>query len=283
MARIRTVKPDFFRSRTINRLTYEQRLTFIGLWTHVDDEGRCEYDPELIKADIWPRERSVGELEDDLRVLTELSLITHYEVGERSFIQVKGFDEHQRINRPTPSRLPPPKAGAIVPLTSRNEASPKTHGALTESSLPERKGKEGKGNTSLRSGASAPPASVNPGVVVGAWVEAFVAAVGKQPSGSLRGQAGREAKTLLDSGADPQLVVQAAQSAGDRGFATIEREYGPLAARSRIRPVPEPIHPADTFQVPAAPKAVMDDPNPLAYKQWVATVRDEWLKSRGKA
>jgi len=39
MARIRTIKPSFFTSLTIADLGLAERLTFIGLWTHVDDEG----------------------------------------------------------------------------------------------------------------------------------------------------------------------------------------------------------------------------------------------------
>ena len=64
MARIRSIKPEFFTSLTIADLTVEQRLTFIGLWTHVDDEGRCVDDSRLIKAAIWPlddRTAAVGQ------------------------------------------------------------------------------------------------------------------------------------------------------------------------------------------------------------------------------
>src|SRR5699024_3247957 len=79
MARIRTIKPTFFTSLTIANLTLEQRLTFIGLWTHVDDEGRCIYDPRLIKAALWPLDsRTAEDVDGDIRALTESSLITHY-------------------------------------------------------------------------------------------------------------------------------------------------------------------------------------------------------------
>src|SRR5690348_14073734 len=98
MARIRTIKPTFFTSLTVAGLTVEQRLTFIGLWTHVDDEGRCTYDPRLIKAALWPLDdRTSKDVESDIRALTEHSLITHYVVGERSYLEVNGWAEHQRI------------------------------------------------------------------------------------------------------------------------------------------------------------------------------------------
>lgn len=148
MARIRTIKPTFFTSLTIADLTVEQRLTFIGLWTHVDDDGRCVYDPRLIKAAIWPLDdRSVAEVEDDVRALTESSLITHYVVSDRSYLTVNGWAEHQRINRPVASKLPALSEGEIRPLTCSDEDSRRTHVQLTEDSLRERKGREGKGRT----------------------------------------------------------------------------------------------------------------------------------------
>jgi hypothetical protein len=33
---------------------------------------------------------------------------------------------------------------------------------------------------------------------------------------------------LLEGGADPDLVLEAARRAGAKGFATLEREYAPL-------------------------------------------------------
>jgi hypothetical protein len=109
MARIRSIKPEFFSSLTIASLPLTARLTFIGLWTHVDDEGRCVDEARLVKAAVWPLDdRTAADVESDLRVLSESSLILRYRVGERSYLTVLGWGEHQRINRPTKSKLPPP-------------------------------------------------------------------------------------------------------------------------------------------------------------------------------
>ncbi|MFI7563827.1 hypothetical protein ACIBVM_18555 [[Kitasatospora] papulosa] len=161
MARIRTIKPTFFTSLTIADLSFEQRLTFIGLWTHVDDEGRCVDDARLIKAAVWPLDdRTAADVEDDLRALTELSLITRYTLTRRSFIAVTGWAEHQRINRATPSKYPAPEQGEMAPeppLTSSNEDSPKTHTQLSEDSRPERNREQGKEQgTGNRESSSAP-------------------------------------------------------------------------------------------------------------------------------
>lgn len=266
MARIRTFKPSFFRSRTIQRLAYEQRLTFLGLWTHVDDEGRCEYDPELIKADIWPRDRSVAEVVADLVALNRHSLITHYVVTEpsssphgaireRSLLIVNGFAEHQRVNRPTPSRLPAPRDGEIRPLTCDEsgpaepeaephrelvEASVSSHAPVSEASSTThpRKGRERKGREVPTSSGASRTAEVSEPItaqtVAAAWVDASTAN-GVTPSRSQIGQVAKLAKELLTANA-PDAVLDAAKSAGAKGFASIDRELTVLAARPATLP-----------------------------------------------
>ncbi|HET8661117.1 MAG TPA: hypothetical protein VFM55_19235 [Micromonosporaceae bacterium] len=93
--------------------------------------------------------------------------------------------------------------------------------------------------TSLRS-VSAPtsenaePAAINAGIVVGAWVDAVVAN-GVRPSPGQRGQVGQLAAQLLAAGNDPGLVLAAAQAAGAKGYATIDRELTVVAARRADR------------------------------------------------
>lgn len=148
MPRIRTIKPEFFTSLTIADLTPEQRLTFIGLWTHCDDEGRCVDDARLIKAAVWPLDdRTAADIEADLRALSESSLITRYVLNRKPYMAVNGWVEHQRINRPTASRLPAPEDGEPAPVpppTSGNDDAPRAHAQLSEDSRPERNREQGK-------------------------------------------------------------------------------------------------------------------------------------------
>lgn len=146
MARIRTIKPEFFTSLTIADLTPERRLTFIGLWTHVDDEGRCVDDPRLIKAALWPLDdRTAADVEADLQALTEASLITRYTLNRKRYMAVTGWREHQKINRPTKSKLPAPDDGIPTPPTCGDEPSRTTHAHLSENSLAERNREQGTG------------------------------------------------------------------------------------------------------------------------------------------
>lgn len=153
MARIRTIKPEFFTSLTVAGLPLAARLTFIGLWTHADDEGLCVDDTRLIRAAIWPLDdRLLSDIADDLKTLADADLIIRYEIDGRSYLAIRGWHEHQRINRPTVSRLPRPELAIGSPdaaVTSIDapltESSVSGHGGVTEGSLIERKGRERKG------------------------------------------------------------------------------------------------------------------------------------------
>jgi hypothetical protein len=153
MARIRTIKPEFFTSLTIADLTPEQRLTFIGLWTHVDDAGRCVDDARLIKAALWPLDdRTAADVERDMGALTEASLIVRYTLNRRHYLAVVNWSEHQKISHPSQSKLPAPDEGEPTPPTSTDGSSVKPHGGLPEDSPLERKGKEqgtGKGTSEI--------------------------------------------------------------------------------------------------------------------------------------
>lgn len=139
MARIRTIKPGFFSSLTVAEMATPTRLTFIGLWTYADDEGRAVDDARLVKAEIWPLDAgyTAKKVEADLARLADLGVIQRYEVDGKRYLHLTNWAEHQKINRPQKSNLPPPPC-------RRSDDSLNDHGAATDNSVAERKGMEGK-------------------------------------------------------------------------------------------------------------------------------------------
>ena len=138
MARIRTIKPDFFTSETVSALSFRARLTWIGLWTHCDDLGRSRDNVKLIKAAVWPLDNvSLRDVEEDLIELEKNGLLFKYEVDGRSYLQITAWAEHQKVDRPSKSPFPGPEEGSRA--TREPASSPR------ESLAQERKGKEGKG------------------------------------------------------------------------------------------------------------------------------------------
>lgn len=103
------ISPEFFTSHAINSLRIDTAMTFAGVWCYADDYGRGEDDVDLIKAAVWPRrrEQSVKRVQDHLDVLAERGLICRYEVNGFLLLHCPSWSEHQKLNRPTPSRIPP--------------------------------------------------------------------------------------------------------------------------------------------------------------------------------
>ncbi len=136
MARIRTIKPDAFKSDTLSQVPREVRWTFAGLWTYLDDEGRGRYDPRLLKAEIYPLDDDVtpSMIHAEISTLNRLGSVCIYELGGRQYIHVPSWSSHQKINRPTASKLPqcPSKHGfGVSAQGALTDDSVRTHGRLT--------------------------------------------------------------------------------------------------------------------------------------------------------
>lgn len=109
MARMRTLKPEFFRSLTLCRVDRGIRLTFAGLWTECDDEGRMVWDPRLVKAALYPLDIAVTEavVGDDVAQLARIGAVHLYTVKGREYLHIPSWHEHQHPNRSVSSKLPP--------------------------------------------------------------------------------------------------------------------------------------------------------------------------------
>lgn len=104
MARIRTIKPDFWTDEKVVELSAFARLLFIGLWNFADDDGRMVYSPKKIKMQIFPADiLDISELFGEIR---RESMIELYVVDHIEFLQIINFKEHQKIDKRTPSKFP---------------------------------------------------------------------------------------------------------------------------------------------------------------------------------
>ena len=106
MARIRSIKPEFWTDEKVVELSPFARLLFIGLWNFADDEGRMIYSPTRIKLQILPADSA--DISELLGEILGKSLITVYAVDGIEYLQVNGFSEHQKIDKRSASKLPSP-------------------------------------------------------------------------------------------------------------------------------------------------------------------------------
>ncbi len=105
MARARTIKPAFFVNEHIAECSALARLTFIGLWTWADSEGRVEDRPKRIKVNVLPFDPV--DLEPLLEELRQHGFIRRYEVSGVRVISIPTFVKHQRPHpKEPPSELP---------------------------------------------------------------------------------------------------------------------------------------------------------------------------------
>lgn len=139
MPRIRAIKPDAFTSDTLSLTSLLARWTFAGLWTYCDDEGRARADVRLIKAALFPIDdaTTLADIRGALDELEGISAICRYNVEDKTYMHVPKWDEHQKINRPTDSKLPP-CPGHTGGVTADSEPS---HETLTEDSVSPHGGK----------------------------------------------------------------------------------------------------------------------------------------------
>lgn len=109
MARKRMISPEFFTSGPVNRLSIPAMVTFAGLWCYLDDYGRGEDDPALVKATVWPRRRSQTDkhVARDLDSIAREGLLCRFVIADVRLIHIPSWNEHQKISHKTPSKLPP--------------------------------------------------------------------------------------------------------------------------------------------------------------------------------
>ena len=154
MARIRTIKPEFFQHEKLTDLSLAHRMLFIGLWTQADGEGRLEDRPKRLKLNLLPYDDvDVDALLQDLH---DAGFIVRYEAEDDRFIVIPKFRKHQRIagkELETPSRFPEPPGkhlrsnGRTTPVSpgSTRETPGKHRGSTREAPGTTGKERNGKG------------------------------------------------------------------------------------------------------------------------------------------
>lgn len=136
MARIRTIKPEFFTSEDIVRLSPLARLFYIGLWCEADREGKLPWKPFTLKLRYLPADQV--DINDIAGELINSGLLFTYEVKNDSYALIPKFLKHQVINmKEAQSKIPYPNSHEFTGIHMNSpEFTEKTTG----------KGKERKGN-----------------------------------------------------------------------------------------------------------------------------------------
>ncbi len=225
MARIRTIKPSFWDHEQLGRASALARLTFAGLISQADDEGRGKADPDW----LWGRlhayappalkaswKRTLSELEalkDD-----DGPLVVFYKVADASYYWLPAFCNQQYIEKPSKSTLPAPPNSGNGPLAVR-DTSP-LEGKGREGIGKERRGGEGFPSFLPSAGTpegtekpqSPPPTERGPEVGIDDVVSAYARRDPSVPSGKVR----LEVSRALRLGIPLPQVLSDVEAQGER-------------------------------------------------------------------
>ena len=105
----RLINESIRTSEKINSLTWFQEVLFTRLLTAVDDFGRFDARPAILKASLFPLKKDVTEqtIIDSLDKLAIIGLVNLYEVGGKPYLCLPTWADHQRV-RNKRSKYPEP-------------------------------------------------------------------------------------------------------------------------------------------------------------------------------
>lgn len=149
MARIRSIKPDFFRHEALQDLEIANpgsypMMVFAGLWGHCDSKGRFEWRPRQLKLDILPF--LPFDMAETLEILAKSGMVNRYEVDGKSYGEIPTFEKHQRLS-----------GKEVTEGEKHPEPNGEATGKQSGSNRDEQESQEGKGREGNRNGVNPAP------------------------------------------------------------------------------------------------------------------------------
>lgn len=123
--RIRTVKPEFWQDEDLAEICETSRLVAIGLLNCADDEGFFNANEKLVKSLLFPITEPSVSIHECFNQLVKIGYLKLYKCkkGKKTYGHVINFTKHQKVNRPSPSK--------IQPLVDFTECSMSIHEQVT--------------------------------------------------------------------------------------------------------------------------------------------------------
>lgn len=163
MARIRTIKPEFWTSEQLSSCSRDARLLFIGLWNFCDDGGVHPASAKRVKMEVFPGDdAAIALIESWIKELIFNGLLEEYAVDGKKYWHVISWSNHQKIDKPN-YRHPSPKDADKFDYHSTNDrrmvVEHSANGSRTldehSTSIHPRNGMEGNGKEDISEVADA--------------------------------------------------------------------------------------------------------------------------------
>jgi hypothetical protein len=109
MARNRMVKPEFFTSLHLSKISIDANYLFIGLWVFGDDYGVYPYSNRAILGDIYRYRYDVtdNDIEQLIKELIDIGVIIMYNYNDKNYLIILNWNEHQKVDKPSSRRYIP--------------------------------------------------------------------------------------------------------------------------------------------------------------------------------
>ena len=136
MARIRTIKPEFWEDEKIGKLPLQARLLYIGTWNIADDNGVLRGNIAWIKSQVFPYDENlrIGEVKGWIDALVKARMLIPFLYREESYYVIRTFRSHQRIDTRYSNELIPNEIlTEILPHSETTTSTQRDHDEYTTS------------------------------------------------------------------------------------------------------------------------------------------------------
>lgn len=131
MARLRTIKPEYWTDERVGECSVSARLLFVATWNFADDHGGLDRSAKQLKAQAFPYDQV--DCEPLIQELLHAGLLIEYEAGGKKYLHIKGFGTHQKVEKPARPRVPVYEENTTPPRVLP-ESSPRSSGSSLGSS-----------------------------------------------------------------------------------------------------------------------------------------------------
>lgn len=107
MARIRTIKPEFWEDEKIGKLPIPCRLFFIGCWNFADDNGIIRASASYLKSRIFPYDDNlrITEVQKYIDALLNARMLVPIIHEGESYYVIRTFRSHQKFDARYPNYI----------------------------------------------------------------------------------------------------------------------------------------------------------------------------------
>lgn len=219
MAKIRTIKPDFWDSPAVGRASLRARLLYIAMWNWADDWGVGDAHPGRLISFAFPNDDlDPARIPQLFQEVSNLFRVHFFEHEGRPYYYITTWEKHQRIDKRSKQWVPIPDMadGTLFPQVSMGP--PESPQNPTETP-----GDSAAGNRKREVGNRKSVSTVP---------DLFDTFYDTYPRKAKRGDAQKAWGQALDRSIDPQLMLDGAHRlANDPNLPTgDDRKYIPYPA-----------------------------------------------------